>query len=211
MSRTLIAVIGLSFLLAACAHGPKKAAPAQPDQMAKAQPAPQAKPAPPAPRQYEGPPPNRPARKIVVPHLRVPGRSGWIMTSSQRFQMTIMHPKTGADLTFIMAPTAQLGPPVMFANQLAAVSKKNGLKVGKVRVSKDGQVAYFLWRQRIVKKGQRTRWKRGIARVAMDKKVPAISVVMLGRWPAKYHRLMRKEFRAYARSLQVSLKTIMVK
>lgn len=208
MSRTLIAAIGLTFLLAACAHGPKQAAPAKPDQVAKAQPAPQAQP---APRQYQGPPPNRPARKIVVPNLKVTGRPGWIVTSSKRFQMTIVHLKTGADLTFLMAPTAQLGPPVMFASQLAAVSKKSGLKVGPIRVSKDGHVAYFLWRQRVVKKGQKPRRLRGMARVSMDRKIPAISVVMLGRWPAKHHRRMMKEFRAYARTLQVSLKTITVK
>jgi hypothetical protein len=133
------------------------------------------------------------------------------VTSAKQYQMTIMHLKTGADLTFILAPTAELGPPVMFASQLAATLKKSGLKVGKVSVSKDGHVAHLRWRHRIAKKGQKTRWKRGITRVAMDRKVPTVSVVMFGRWPAKHHRLMRKEFRAYAQSLQVTLKTIMVK
>ena len=208
MSRTLIAVIGLAFLMTACAHGPRKAAPAKPDQVAKVQPAPQAQP---APRQYEGPPPNRPARKIVVPNLKVPARQGWIPTKSGRLTLTITHLKTGADITFILAPTAQLISPVMFASQLAAVSKKSGLKVGPIQVSKDGHIARFLWRQRIVKKGQKPRLLRGLAQVAMDRKIPAISVVMLGRWPAKSHQRMLREFRAYARTMQVSLQTITVK
>lgn len=215
MSRILTVFISLSFVLTACAHD-RSAATAAPETLAKAKPAPQAQPAPlapeakkaeTAPRQYEGPPPNRKPVPVMAPYMKVTGRKGWQLANQGNYQMLIQHQKTEGTIAFFLRPTMPVG---LVCAQLAAAARKVGAKTTPLRLSADGLSSYFSWHQ-YAKKGKKRQLSRGKILVQVAKNLPAATVVMIGQWPGRHDRLMRREFDAFARTTEIFLKPLPTK